>query len=157
MNTRMMAFMGCRILAMYWLYYSSGEVSAALLNIKVNKGHLPVTFGLGVYLALYPIFLAIAAVLWFGAGWLSKLIAQGTRTALLSCNSEAIATGAAVATGLLLASFSLQLLFFYLIQPNGLPIPWIDTIAPAIALGSSIWLLVNARLAFLLQGQTHVS
>jgi len=74
MNARIIAFIACRLFAVYlFVMYVLNFTLMAVFAFVTGQSEAGLTYG-GVFFA--PVFSAmIAAVLWFGAGWISNRVA----------------------------------------------------------------------------------
>jgi len=121
-SARDIAFILCRLLALYFVY-------VAVLSIPQGLFALSSAFGAGrpqgvelfyqpslwLVLASPILSLAMVVLLWFGAGWLSRGVAKGAPEDKSVWSPEALLSVGVVLLGLVLLSFALPRAVFYLL------------------------------------------
>jgi hypothetical protein len=114
MSPRDLAFVGCRMLAVYFLYGGVQGIPHGLYALSsafgaggAQVGRLFQEPALWLSFASPILSLAMVLVLWFGASWLSREVAEGTPKTTSTWSSQTLLSVGVVLLGLLLASFAL--------------------------------------------------
>jgi len=121
-STRDIAFIGCRLLALYFLYAAIQGIPHGLyaLSTAFGEGQLP-SMNFSYQAALWLSFaspilsMAMVLVLWFGASWLSREMADGAPEATPAWSPRSLLSVGVVLSGLVLVSFALPQIALYLL------------------------------------------
>jgi hypothetical protein len=126
MSPRDLAFIGCRLLALYFVYIALMSIPQGLFALSSIFGaggprgvdqfyELSYEASLWRVLAHPILSLAMVLVLWFGAGWLSREVADGAPDATASWSPRSLLSVGVVLLGLVLVSFALPKIVLYLL------------------------------------------
>lgn len=123
LSARDLAFVACRLLALYFLVnvistlpYSLGSLASAFASGQPQDTPLFYQASRWLMLASPIVTLAMVVVLWFGAGWLAREVAEGTPGGTTSDWSprSLLAVGVAL-LGLTIVAFALPTVVLYLV------------------------------------------
>ncbi|MEO3428330.1 hypothetical protein AAFN88_05695 [Pelagibius sp. CAU 1746] len=121
-SARDIAFIGCRLLALYFLYLAVLSIPQGLFSLSSAFGvgrpqgwQLIYEASLWLVLAMPILNLAMVLLLWFGAGWLSKEVAAGAPEAVSDWSPRSLLSVGVVLLGLILISFALPQIVLYLL------------------------------------------
>jgi len=122
LSIRDIAFVGCRLLALYFLYLAVAGVPQGLFALSSAFGEgrpqgveLFYEPSLWLVLALPILHLAMVLLLWFGARWLSSEVAAGAPEETSAWSPQSLLSVGVVLLGLVLLSFALPQVVFYLL------------------------------------------
>jgi hypothetical protein len=121
-SARDIAFVGCRLLALYFLYFaltslphSFWAVSSAFDARGAQAEAFFYEAALWLSFASPILNLVMVLVLWFGAGWLSKEVAEGAPEATSTWSPQSLLSVGVVLLGLVLVSFALPQIVWHLL------------------------------------------
>ena len=122
-SARDLAFVGCRLLALYFIYLALQSIPHSFYALSnafgaaQSQDMVQNFYGAASWLSLAsPILsLAMALLLWLGAGWLSREVAEGAPEETATWSPQSLLSVGVVVLGLVLVSFALPQIVFYLL------------------------------------------
>lgn len=123
LSARDIAFVGCRLLALYFVYVALVSVPHSFYALSSAFGagqsrdivHLFYQTASWLSLASPILSLAMALLLWLGASWLSREVAEGAPEGTSTWSPQSLLSVGVVLLGLVLVSFALPQIALYLL------------------------------------------